>query len=286
MRVGLVGAGPWGAATHAVALRAHPGTTLAGVWARRPEQAAALGAPVFADPDALFAAVDAVAFAVPPAVQAELAPRAAAAGCHLVLEKPLADTLAGAQRVADAVAAAGVRSVLVLTRRFAPETRAFLADAAAGRWSGGAACWLSGALLGGPFAASPWRREGGALADVGPHVLDLLDAALGAVTGVALARREEPTDTWTLALTHAGGATSSATLSLRTPVTPSVLRVAVHGPGGHAVLTSRATPATDCYAVLLDELAEVVRTGADHPLDVRRGAHLQAVAEQVHAALP
>ena len=67
------------------------------MWARRPEQAAALGVPVFERPAELFDAVDAVAFAVPPAVQARLAPLAAAAGCHLVLEKPVADTVDGAQ---------------------------------------------------------------------------------------------------------------------------------------------------------------------------------------------
>ena len=167
MRFGLVGAGPWATTTHAAALRAHPGVELAGVWARRPEQAHALGVRVHTDLDALLRDVDAVALAVPPAVQAELAPRAAAAGCHLVLEKPLADTVAGARAVAAAVDAAGVSSVVVLTRRFAPETRQFLAAAQAGSWSGGSACWLSGALLGGPFAGSPWRRSGGALVDVG-----------------------------------------------------------------------------------------------------------------------
>ncbi|HVV20705.1 MAG TPA: Gfo/Idh/MocA family oxidoreductase, partial [Pseudonocardiaceae bacterium] len=79
VRFGLVGAGPWAADVHAPALAAHPGTELVAVWARRPAAAGGIaqrhGCAVAADPDALFADVDAVAFAVPPGVQAELAAR-------------------------------------------------------------------------------------------------------------------------------------------------------------------------------------------------------------------
>ncbi|WP_203653653.1 Gfo/Idh/MocA family oxidoreductase, partial [Streptomyces sp. SID339] len=74
LRFGLVGTGPWASATHAPALSRHPGVDLNGIWGRRPEPAAALaaehGTRAFADVDELFAACDAVAFAVPPDVQA------------------------------------------------------------------------------------------------------------------------------------------------------------------------------------------------------------------------
>mgnify|MGYP001948023311 CR=1 FL=1 len=36
LRFGLLGTGYWAAETHAAALRAHPGATLAGVWGRDP----------------------------------------------------------------------------------------------------------------------------------------------------------------------------------------------------------------------------------------------------------
>lgn len=282
MRFGLVGAGPWAAGTHAPALAAHPGVELVGGWARRPERIT--WAPAYPSFEALLDDVDAVALAVPPAVQAPLAARAARAGKHLVLEKPVAADLAGARAVADAVDEAGVASVLVLTRRFAPETRAFLDAATRVDAVAADGVWLSGAALGGPYAASPWRRSDGALADVGPHVIDLLDAALGPVTGVLDARHHSPSDTWQLGLDH-DGRRSTATLSLRTPVQPSVLRVAVHGAGGYAELTSRETASGACFRVLLDELLHAARTGAPHPLDVHRGVHLQAVAAQVLAAL-
>src|SRR5690349_4857976 len=92
LRVGLVGGGPWARRVHGPSLAAHGDVDLAAVWTRRPDAAAELGAefdaPVAPDLDALLADVDAVAFAVPPAVQGELAIRAAAAGVHLICEKP------------------------------------------------------------------------------------------------------------------------------------------------------------------------------------------------------
>jgi predicted dehydrogenase len=83
-KVGLVGAGPWAAMFHAPMISGSPDATLAAVWARRPEAAAEIaqeyGASVAETFDDLLAGCDAVAFAVPPDVQADLAPRAAAAG--------------------------------------------------------------------------------------------------------------------------------------------------------------------------------------------------------------
>ena len=83
-------------------------TRLAGVWARRPEASravaekfGAVAVPTFA---ALIERCDAVAFAVPPDVQAELATIAARAAKHLMLDKPLALTTGGGAsgRVTDA----------------------------------------------------------------------------------------------------------------------------------------------------------------------------------------
>lgn len=281
MRIGLVGAGPWAASTHAPALQAHPEVEFAGVWARRREAAAALGAPVFSTYTELLAAVDAVAFAVPPAAQAPLAIQAAQAGKHLILEKPIAATLDEAQQLTDAVDAAGVGTIVLLTRRFAPETRQFLDAAIGRRWAAGSALWLSGAALGGPYSASAWRQEQGALFDVGPHMLDLLDLALGEIAAVQLAAHEPESDTWQLVLTHDGGARSVLALSLRTPVRPTQFHVAVHGADGFQQLSSRQTSATDCYAALLDEFLAALDGGwSGHRCDVHRGLHLQRVIEQ------
>ena len=84
LAVGLVGAGTWAERVHAPMLAAGPETRLAGVWARRPDAAAALArrhgveaAPSF---ETLLERSEAIAFAVPPDVQARLATIAACAG--------------------------------------------------------------------------------------------------------------------------------------------------------------------------------------------------------------
>ncbi|QII04679.1 Gfo/Idh/MocA family oxidoreductase [Rhodococcoides fascians A25f] len=286
MKIGLVGAGPWARKTQAPSLFAHPGVDFTGVWARRPDAAAELGAPVFDSFDALLGAVDAVAFAVPPAVQAGYALRAAQAGKHVLLDKPIAATVAEAEELAAAVTAAGVRSMVTLTLRFAPETRQFL-DAAAGRtWAAGSGTWFSGAILGGAYANSQWRHDDGAILDIGPHVFDLLDAALGTIARVAYSHREVASDSWTVVLEHEGGARSTVQLSLRTPIMPSLMRIELSGTDGVETLTDRSTSSTDCFAVLLDEFLESVESGADHECSVHRGLHLQKVIDRAREWAP
>ncbi|KQU55212.1 oxidoreductase [Rhodococcus sp. Leaf278] len=280
MKIGLVGAGPWARKTQAPSLLAHPGVEFTGVWARRPEVAADLGAPVFDSFDALLGAVDAVAFAVPPAVQAGYALRAVQAGKHVLLDKPIAATVAEAEELAAAVTAAGVRSMVTLTLRFAPETRQFL-DTVAGRtWAAGSGTWFSGAILGGAYANSPWRHDDGAILDIGPHVFDLLDAALGTIARVAYSHREVASDSWAVLLEHEGGARSTVQLSLRTPIMPSLMRIELSGTDGVETLTDRSTSSTDCFAVLLDEFLQSVDSGVDHECSVHRGLHLQKLIDQ------
>ena len=76
----------------------------------------------------------------------------------------------------------------MLTYRFDPALPAFLAEAARIDPIGGRACFISGAFLGGPFAHG-WRLERGAVLDIGPHVLDMIEAAMGEIVAVAGGRR-------------------------------------------------------------------------------------------------
>ncbi|MGW4111658.1 Gfo/Idh/MocA family protein [Actinosynnema sp. NPDC004786] len=284
LRVGLVGAGPWATSVHAPGIADHPGTRLAAVWARREdaaaEVAAAHGAAVARTPEELLAQVDAVAFAVPPEVQAGIAVEAARSGKHVILEKPIAGSLADAERLARAVADGGVASLVVLTKRFAPETQEQLAQLReAGGWVGGSARWLNGALLGGPYSRSPWRHERGPLDDVGPHAFDLLDATLGTITDVIAANRSEH-GVWQVVFRHEGGATSVATMTMSLPLNPGIAEVVVYGEHGHRVLADRGTTARQCFTNLLDDFVAMVDSGTpEHPLDVRRGLHLQRVID-------
>jgi predicted dehydrogenase len=282
--VGLVGGGPWARRVHGPALVAHPGTELAGVWTRRPEVAAELagelGGRAAASFDELLDGVDAVAFAVPPRVQGELAVRTAAAGKHLICEKPLAADLDSARAVV--AAAAGVTSALVLTLRYDPEISGWLSGIprGAGPDTVGSVRWLSGSLLGGPYATSTWRAEHGALLDLGPHVIDLLDAALGPVTGVDWAHHEEP-DLCRFGLRHDGGAHSTVTVSLRLPVDPSEIELTAFGGVGRHRLGFGGADAPTCYARLLDGFVAAVHGGPPVALDAAHGLRLQEIVDEV-----
>ncbi|NKQ59094.1 Gfo/Idh/MocA family oxidoreductase [Amycolatopsis sp. K13G38] len=291
LRVGLVGGGPWARSVHAPGLADHPGTTLTAVWTRRPEAARELAdahdAAVADTFDELLGRVDAVSFAVPPATQAELAILAAKAGKHVILEKPIAPDVVAAERLADAVTEAGVASLVMLTLRYSVETRDWLrAVGEAGGWTGGNARWLSGALLAGVYSGSPWRHDGGALADVGPHVFDLLDAALGRIVRVAGAHRTAD-DLVHVIFEHENDVTSSASLSMRVPVRPTVAEFAVYGQHGYRALNRKpGGGAAESYTALLDDFAAMIATGTRaHSCDVRRGLHLQRILDEVREAV-
>ncbi|GIH24449.1 hypothetical protein Aph01nite_27590 [Acrocarpospora phusangensis] len=283
--VGLVGAGPWADMVHAPELAKGPHTRLAGVWARRPEAAAELagryGVPSFARIEELLEVCEAVAFSVPPAVQAELAVVAARAGKALLLEKPLAADLAGARRLAEAVEETGVASQMVFSFRYSPATTAFLDKARELRPFGGHAVNISGALHGGPFA-TPWRLERGALLDIGPHTIDLLDAALGPVAGVRA--HGSPLGWVGLLLEHETGAVSEASLCMaaRGELPPATIHV--YGERGTASLSGDDL-GDGIFARLTESFAATVRAGGGHPLDARHGLRLQHVIEDAERQL-
>jgi predicted dehydrogenase len=284
VRVGLVGAGPWARTMHARMLAAGPETTLTAVWARRAESAREVaepyGADVAASFDELLGRCDAVAFAVPPAAQAELAPRAARAGKALLLEKPLGPDLDGARAVADAVAEAGVVSQLVLTKRYHPATRDFLRRAADVEVTGARSCYLHGAFLGGDLATA-WRLEHGALLDLGPHLLDLLDTAVGPVTAVR--GTGDPRRWIELTCAHENGAISQASLSGAVNLPRARTRVELLGPGPELVYDTADLDHEECWPVLRAEFAAAVRAGRSGPIDAARGLRLQELLQQ---ALP
>ncbi len=289
-RVGLLGTGPWAAGTQAPALAAHPGVDFAGVWGRRPEAAAALaaahGTTPYDDVDTLFAACDAVAIALPPDVQAPLAVRAAEAGCHLLLDKPLATTVTGAREVVRAAEKAGVASVIFCTLRFATGTTQWIAEqAAADGWFTAHARWLGALYAPGadsPYAASPWRGEKGALWDVGPHALSVLLPVLGDVTSTTAAAG--PGDTAHLVLRHTSGATSTVTLSLSAPAASAGATVELRGTAGVAELPAWGG-AAESFGAAVDALLHAVRTGESHPCDAAFGLRLTEILAEAESQL-
>jgi predicted dehydrogenase len=267
LRFGLVGTGYWAEAVHAVGIAAHPQTELVGVWGRDETKAAALaaqhGADAYSDVDELVDAVDAVAFAVPPDIQAELAVRAAEAGRSLLLEKPLALNIEAADRLVDVVRAP---TVVFFTRRFDPGVRAWFGAAVDSYdWDGASVTMLDSIFEpGNPFGESEWRREHGALWDIGPHALALLLPTLGPVVDIAAVRGRD--DEVHLALRHAAGVASSATVSLTAGT--ALTDVLFWGGQGVARMPDHVDLAA-AYAAALDAvLAGETQFGAEFARDV------------------
>ncbi|MGY1731930.1 Gfo/Idh/MocA family protein [Geodermatophilus sp. SYSU D01045] len=286
MRFAVLGTGHWARTVHAAAIAAHPTAELAGIWGRDAGKAAEVGAqfdvPGTDDLAALLEQVDAVAVAVPPDVQVPLAEQAAAAGRHLLLEKPIALTVDEADRVVTAVRSAGVASVVFFTFRFQAQTTSWLAQAGRTRLAGGAASWLS-ALAGSPFD-SAWRRRYGALWDIGPHALSLLVPALGPVVSVQAGAGAG--DTVHLVLQHATpGVASTVTLSHTVAPLATGIEFSVHGDAGRLVLLPDTESPVASLTAAVDELTAAAVTGGAHPCDVGFGREVVVVLAAAERAL-
>jgi predicted dehydrogenase len=285
VRVGLAGAGPWARGVTGPVFAAGPETQLAGVWSRTSAHARELGeslrVDVYDDFDALVDACDAIAIAVSPAAQPELAVRAAKARKPLLLEKPLGIDLDGARRVVDAIEEAGVGSLLMLTYRFHPHLEPFAEAAARFEALGGWGCFLSGAFLAGSPYATGWRLERGALLDVGPHLLDLHEVALGEIVEL---RAAGDVHGWvSLTLSHASGVTSQGSLCCRAAM-ESRTELELFGPSGTLRFDGREGDRREVGANMRAAFAAVAR-GAAHPSDARRGLHLQEIIHEAERQL-
>jgi len=286
MRFGVVGTGHWASTIHAAGLAAHPDVELVGVWGRDLAKAASvaepLGATGYDDYAAFLAAVDAVSFAVPPEVQVPAALGAAAQGKHLLLEKPIATNLADADALVDAAAA--VASVVFFTSRFVPAWEDWLSAMQDRPLLGAEIHWLSSLdTPGNPFASSAWRRESGALWDVGPHALSLLLPALGPVVDIVGARGHR--DLVHLVLTPEGGAASTVSLSLTMPATAQRWEVSVYDEEGWHPQPDDPRDVAACYATAVTELMASAATEEPHRCDIRFGRDVVEVLARCEAVL-
>jgi predicted dehydrogenase len=277
MRIGLVGTGHWATTVYAPVLVDHPDVELVGIWGRNPERvqraAADAGVQGFADFGNLLEEVEAVAFAVPPDVQAPLAIQAAKARRHLLLEKPIATSSSAAAELARQATDSGVRSVVFFTSLFAPETRAWLDSVRRTEgWYGGTAEWLAATFSpGSPYEESLWRQQKGGLWDVGPHAVAVLTVAVGRITSVVAYPGR--LDLVHLVAEHEGGQTSTVTLTLRAPAAAAGTRVELGGEAGRSIMPAVEDPNT-ALAVAVDHLCRSVRDGGRTSPDVAFGAYV------------
>jgi predicted dehydrogenase len=279
--IGLVGAGRRAAQVHAPTLAGSPDVRFAGVWAPTPGPVRELADRHHVRPFDRFADLldhcDAVAFAVPPPVQAELAAAAAQRGRSVFLERPMAGDVAGAEELVEAVQRSKVASQIGLAWRYSADIRRFLSiEVGRVKPDGGAGRIVSGSHRPGGSVGA-WRTERGVLRDQGVDLLDLLEAILGPIVGV---QAHGDRRGWVgLMLDHQVGRFSEASMSAT--AAPEIVRadVEIFGPGGAAALDCTRASGPDAYRTMYREFAEAIRNGGAPELDTRHGLHLQRVIE-------
>lgn len=221
-RFGIIGCGGIGR-WHAKILRSLEGASLAGVTdvdpGARQRAARSFEVPEFASAEALLAdgGIDVVSICTPPATHAALVEAAAAAGKHVLVEKPLGIDLAEVDRAVAACAARSVHLGVVHQQRARSATRALHRLVTGGD--------LGTPLLGAAihtwyrtsqeFGGHAWRGDaaagGGMLLEQGIHAVDLLIWFLGDPRWVGgstavLARDSSGEDTAVAVIGFASGA--------------------------------------------------------------------------------
>ena len=151
------------------------------------EASRGLDAVLHEDPETFFATggVDAVYVATPNHLHAPVVEAAAAAGKHVMCEKPVAPTLAEASRMIGACEAAGVTYATAFDQRYHAahrRLRELVEEGALGTVCSARihyACWLPPGWAEDNWRVDPARAGGGAFVDLAPHGLDLVGYLLG-----------------------------------------------------------------------------------------------------------
>jgi predicted dehydrogenase len=230
-RVGLIGFGLAGAAFHAPVIAATPGLVLAAVvtsHASRREQAVRMypAARVFANAAEMFANamdLDIAVIASPNRTHIPLAVDALAAGLHVVVDKPIAASIADAVRAIDAARECKKLLTVYQNRRWDGDFLTLRQLVAAGRL-GRVLRFESRFSRWRPVPEANWRllaapeEAGGLLFDIGTHLIDQALVLFGPVTHVyAELDRHRPgmkvDDDSFVALTHASGVRSHLWMS-------------------------------------------------------------------------
>lgn len=197
VRVGLVGCGKVGT-IHAAALRAIPEAELVAVCDANQERAGAFatkyGGQPFSDMATMLREgdVEAVVIGTPHPLHAEPAVLAAQAGVHVLVEKPMAATLADCDAMLAAARASGVTLGVISQRRFFEPVQRIKAAIDAGKIGTPALAlflmysWREPSY----YTSDPWRGRwdtegGGVLVNQSPHQLDILLWLMGPAAEVS-----------------------------------------------------------------------------------------------------
>lgn len=197
---------------------------------------------ILADP-----AIDAIVFATPHSQHGAQVERAAAAGKHVMMEKPFTLDVGSAKKALAAVARAGVTLAVAYPRRFHPAMIELKARVDDGRLGLPTHCESAQASPAGLFMpneyywrADPVEAPAGAMTATGVHNLDALIYLFGRIDEVYCKslRRLMPTleDTTSVLIGMANGMSASLYCSL---VTAPTYRFAVYGSKGAVELAGQ-----------------------------------------------
>lgn len=184
LRVGILSTAHLHVWSYESAFRRHSDSTLIGLWdddaARGEAFAQKTGLPFVGYLDDLLANVDAVVICSENVGHAELAVKAAAAGKHILCEKPLATTIADGERMIEAADRARVKFMTAFPCRFSPAYARLKERVKAGEIGRirGICATNRGRCPFGWFVDKE-RSGGGAMIDHVVHVADLLRDLLG-----------------------------------------------------------------------------------------------------------
>ena len=275
----------------------------------------------FADLDAVLREpLDAIYIATPNHLHRQAVERCAAAGVPMLCEKPIAATLTDAEAMVGAARRARVLLGFAFDQRRHPAHRSIGAAIAAGRIGTVTcvrivyACWVGRDWAG---AGRHWRIEaeqagGGAVIDLAPHGIDLVDALLGeplvALNGLLQARVQDYAvdDGGVLVGRTRSGVLVSIHNSYNTPETLPRRRLEVVGTtgqivaldtmgqtaGGTVTLTDAMTGAATIVAFDGDLSPFVIQArafagavrGAAHDFDAERDLSAMRLLDTVYAA--
>ncbi len=221
-RIVVVGGGLIGV-RHARSVAPHPRCELVGVVdpdpARHTEPCR-----YFSDMDAVDAPVDGAIIATPTDLHSAHGIFAARRGWGVLIEKPVAGTLADADALADVIAGTGVSSLVGHHRRYHPSVqklKAMIAEGAIGQPVTSTMIWA--VRKPDDYFAGNWRTQGGSPVMINlVHDVDLLRFVLGDVTAVAglgaqPVRQAGRVESGAVALSFASGATAAISFADTAP---------------------------------------------------------------------
>lgn len=300
LRFGLIGCGRV-APRHAESLKALPGAMLAAVADINGNRAGRFAAQYCADattdyqhllaqPD-----IDVVSICTPSGLHAQMAVEAMQAGKHVIVEKPIALTLADADRMIATAYTCGVKLCVVLQNRYNPPMQDLKKVVEAG---------LLGRLLLGNATVrwyrpqeyyedgwhGTWEMDGGALMNQSIHHIDALQWLLGAPESVfaytaTLAHRMEAEDVGVAVIRFRNGALGSVEGSTVTYPENLEGSVAVFGERGSAKVGGTALNRKVLWKVAgeLEHERELLTRDQVDPPSVYGISHQAVIADMIAA---